>query len=83
MYDCEEESEVVHQMKALPFGTPLHIAVEAESIEAVKYLLQHGARNDVQNEENKTPLELATSDEIRQLLQRGVEPNIEGQQAGA
>lgn len=68
MYDCEEESEIVHQMKALPFGTPLHIAVEAESIDAVEYLLQHGARIDIQNEENKTPLDIATG-EIRHLLQ--------------
>lgn len=67
MYECKEESEVVHQMQAIPFGTPLHIAVEAESAVAVNYLLRHGAKVDVPNEEDKTPLQLATG-VIRELL---------------
>ena len=59
---------MVHQMRAIPFGTPLHIAVKADSTVAVEYLLERGARTDVKDEEGKTPLDLATG-EVRQLLQ--------------
>lgn len=68
MYDCDIESEIVHQMRAILFGRPLQIAVKAESAIAVEYLLRRGARSDVPNEQGITPLQLATG-EVRRILQ--------------
>jgi len=67
IYDGDD-TEPVHQMRAIPSGTPLHIAVKADSTIAVRYLLEHGTRTDMKDEEDETPLDLATG-EVRQLLQ--------------
>lgn len=67
MYDCAEATETTHQMSAIPFGTPLHIAVRAQHAVAIRYLLQHGANPSVPDEAGKTPLDMVTED-IRALL---------------
>ena len=49
--------------------TPLHVAVAAGQIEAVKYLLNQGANINPQDRWNSTPLNDANNKEIAALLQ--------------
>ncbi|KAI4896202.1 hypothetical protein NFI96_026428 [Prochilodus magdalenae] len=49
--------------------TPLHAAVRAGGVQEVELLLEHGADGRRRNSEGKTPLDLATDDHIRHLLQ--------------
>ena len=48
--------------------TPLHEASSRGLLEAARLLLSHGAKVDEKNEEEKTPYQLAVSDEMRKLL---------------
>jgi len=40
-------------------NTPLHIAIEHKNSKTVKLLLDHGAKQDIPNNEQKTPIDLA------------------------
>lgn len=48
--------------------TPLHEAVAKNNIEVVRFLIEKNADLTIQDYEGKTPLDLATSPEMRQLL---------------
>jgi ankyrin repeat protein len=47
---------------------PLHIAVKKNDVKMAKLLLEYGADSNKKNGEGKTPLELAKTDEMRELL---------------
>ena len=46
----------------------LHIATQEAHSAAVRFLVEKGARTDIVNEEEKTPLQLATEEEILEYL---------------
>ena len=48
--------------------TPLHEATSYGLLEAARLLLRYGAKVDENDEEGKTPYQVATSDEMRKLL---------------
>lgn len=47
----------------------LHIATQEGHSAAVRFLVERGARTDITNEEAKTPVQLATEEEILDYLQ--------------
>ena len=49
-------------------GTALHYAAEADSVEGVRLLLEHGANPEIRNSEGKLPVDLTKIDVIRNLL---------------
>lgn len=51
-------------------GTALHMAVREELTEIVKLLMQHQANESLKDEDGSTPLDLASTSEIRALLQK-------------
>ena len=50
--------------------TPLHSAAWKNHVEAVRLLLQKGARVDIRNNENKTAVELTKDPEVATLLRQ-------------
>ncbi len=58
------------------YATPLHYAVEGVNYRAVKMLIEHGADVNAQDAGFRTPLHLARSEEIVELLlSKGADPN--------
>lgn len=59
--------------------TLLHIACEANSVEAIRILLAHGADTDTEDDMGNTPLHSAVKamslEAVRILLEDGVDPN--------
>jgi ankyrin repeat protein len=51
-------------------NTALHFACLKDHIEVVKVLLDHGAQVNLQNCAEYTPLSLASSQEVRQMLKK-------------
>ena len=51
-------------------NTPLHLAVLQNKVNFVKLLLQYFANTNLKNKKNKTPLDLARSKEVVELLKR-------------
>lgn len=49
--------------------TALHHAAGLDDIELVKHLLEKGAQTKVENADGKTPLDMARSEEVKNLLQ--------------
>lgn len=49
-------------------NTPLHIASECGNLEAVKFLLDHGASANAQNHEGEIPMHLAAGKGIEQYV---------------
>ncbi|MDR2548100.1 MAG: ankyrin repeat domain-containing protein [Rickettsiales bacterium] len=60
--------------------TPLHLAVENGHIDIVKALIEKGANPLLRNKNGKTPRELATNDDIEELL-KGAEKKYQEKQA--
>ncbi|WAR12151.1 ANR27-like protein [Mya arenaria] len=54
-------------------NTPLHHTAIRGCFESTKLLLQNGARPDVVNKHNHSPLDVAKSEEVRQLLLKELE----------
>ena len=52
-------------------NTPLHYAAEWNKIEAVNFLLDHGADKNIKNINNKIPYALAKNSEIKSMLSNG------------
>lgn len=50
--------------------TPLHLAVETDAIDIAKLLLAHKAKADIQSNDGRTPLSVAESDEMSNLLRK-------------
>ena len=61
-------------------NTALHIAVLANKMEVVKFLIENGARVNVQSELGFTPLYMAAQehfvDMVDYLIAQGADPNI-------
>ena len=49
-------------------NTPLHIVSECGNVEAVKFLLDHGASANAQNHEREIPMHLAAGKGIEQYV---------------
>jgi len=49
-------------------GTPLHIASQNNNLEIARVLIEAGAKVSARNSKNQTPLEVAVSEEMKQIL---------------
>ncbi|XP_058796754.1 26S proteasome non-ATPase regulatory subunit 10-like isoform X2 [Phymastichus coffea] len=48
--------------------TPLHEATQANQFDMVKFLLDHNARNDIEDDSHNIPIEYCKSEQIRKML---------------
>lgn len=49
-------------------NTPLHLACEEDNVEVAQLLIHHGARVDIKNKDEKTPVELSSSEIQNKLI---------------
>lgn len=63
--DCNHGATLCHATNSARH-TPLHIACEYGNLEAVKILLDHGARDNAQNRDFETPMHLAAGKGLEQ-----------------
>lgn len=74
LYSSNKQTELEYQMSALGPGTPLHAAIAAGNLEAVRYLIHKGASCEKTTTQGRTALQIALDTnacaEIVNLLQQ-------------
>lgn len=58
------QTETEYQLSAIGVGTPLHTAIGARNFEAIRYLVNHGARLEIRDLWDRTPYQLALDQDL-------------------